>query len=394
MATEAARPASSRPSPERNPAVGRFQAIRGVALGNLSDNPLSPGSWLTAGAADTDGRRKRETEVGAMSVQQGNDGEQLPLEVADIKELMPSDWHGIQVSVSSYRAFCLRPEELSPPTLVDLLGVRIQLSWGAAPYFKSRLWMEPRINGDVYVRVEADGFQHAPPGPFVMLMTPTEGDTRSRFRSVVALLRLALGRNIAVEPLGDLTYIASTPNATATEPPFRSPSWDPAPDLALERFRLISELQVALAALDLELSNRVALSLQWYFRASSEISGIDGFLMHWFALDVLAMPRSSGLVALERQLAKIYEVDRKELRAQFRLHRLLGIRDDIVHEGHQPAVHIHALEYLGAVYWDLLLDNLGLAPRRAAGTFLEAHNIDDWFPEPRPRKSATRAQRH
>jgi hypothetical protein len=329
-----------------------------------------------------------------VNVQQDNDGEQLRLEVADIKELMPSDWHGAPVSVSSYRAFCLRPEELSPPTFLDLLGVRIQLSWGAAPYFKSKLWMEPRINGDVYVRGESDGFQHAPPGPFAMLMTPTERNTSSRLRSVVALLRLVLGRNIAVEPLGDLTYTASTPNATATEPPFRPPSWDPPPDLAPERFRLISELQAALDALDVELSNRVELSLQWYFRASSEISGIDGFLMYWFALDVLAMPRSSGrFVALERQLAQIYEVDLKEFRAQFRLNRLLGIRDDIVHEGHQPAVHIHALEYLGAVYWDLLLDNLGVAPRRAAGTFLETHNIDDWFPEPRPRKSATRPLR-
>jgi hypothetical protein len=297
----------------------------------------------------------------------------------------------VPVSVSSYRAFRLRPEELSQPKLFDLLGVRVQLGWGAAPYFKSRLWMEPQINGDVHVLVEREGFQHAPPGPFVMLMAPTEVDTSSRLRSVVALLRLALGRNIAVEPLGDLGYIANIPNATATERPFRPPAFDPPPDLAPERLGLVSELQTALDALDEELRNRVELSLQWYFRASSEIEGIDGFLMYWFALDVLAMPRSAGrFVALERRLAEIYDVDLLEIRAKFRLKRLLGIRDDIVHEGHQPSLHIRALDYLGAVYWDLLLDTLRLVPRQAAGKFLETYNIDDWFPEPRPRKSKAR----
>jgi hypothetical protein len=307
---------------------------------------------------------------------------------------MPADWRGVPVSVSSYRAFRLRPEELSQPKLFDLLGVRVHLNWGAAPYFKSRLWMEPQINGDVHVFLERQGFQHAPPGPFVMLMAKTERDTSSRLRSVVALLRLALGRNIAVEPLGDLGYTASIPNATAAERPFRPPTFDPAPNVADESLRLISKLQTALDALDEELRNRVALSLQWYFRASSEIHGIDGFLMYWFALDVLAMPRSAGrFAALERRLAEIYDVDLPGVRAKFRLKRLLGIRDDIVHEGHQPTVHIHALYYLGAVYWDLLLDTLRLTPRQAVGTFLEIHNIDDWFPEPRPRKSRTRARR-
>jgi hypothetical protein len=324
-----------------------------------------------------------------MSVQQDNDGEPHDLEVKDLKELMPSDWHDVPVSVSSYRAFRLRPEELRPPKLFDLLGVKVQLSWGGAPYFKSRLWMEPRLDGEVWVYVERDGFQHAPPGPFVMLMAPSDADTSSRLRSVVALLRLALGRNIAVEPLGDLGYTASIPNATATERPFRPPAWDPPPDLAAQRLGLVAELQTAVDALDEELRNRVELSLQWYFRASSETEGIDGFLMYWFALDVLAMPKSSGrLAALRRQMAKIYDVDLQVVRAKFRLERLHGIRDDIVHEGHQPTVHTRALDYLGEVYWDLLLDTLRLAPLHAAGTFLETYNVDDWFPEPR-RKSRT-----
>jgi hypothetical protein len=40
-----------------------------------------------------------------MTVQQDEDGEPLPLEVSDIKEVMPTDWRRVPVSVSSYRAF-------------------------------------------------------------------------------------------------------------------------------------------------------------------------------------------------------------------------------------------------------------------------------------------------
>ena len=169
--------------------------------------------------------------------------------------------------------------------------------------------MEPQISGDVIIRVETAGFQHAPPGPWVMFMAPTEGDTSSRLRSVVALLRLALGRNIAVSR----SVISGIPPAFLTRPqlsPFRPPAFDPPPDLAPDRLRLISELHAALDALDEQLRNRVELSLQWCFRASSEIQGIDGFLMYWFALDVLAMPKSGGrFVALETQMSEIYNVD-------------------------------------------------------------------------------------
>jgi hypothetical protein len=89
-----------------------------------------------------------------MTVQQDEDGEPPGLDLMDIKELFPSDWHEVPVSVSSYRAFRLQPKELSPPKLFDLLGVKVQLGWGTAPYFKSRLWMDPQTNGGLIVRVE------------------------------------------------------------------------------------------------------------------------------------------------------------------------------------------------------------------------------------------------
>ena len=48
---------------------------------------------------------------------------------------------------------------------------------------------------------------------------------RSRLRSVLALLHLALGRNIAVEPLGDL-ILASSGEVTSMTPALRNPTYD------------------------------------------------------------------------------------------------------------------------------------------------------------------------
>jgi hypothetical protein len=80
----------------------------------------------------------------------------------------------------------------------------------------------------------------------------------------------------------------------------------PPPDLAPAGRQSISGLDDAIRSLDHQTRNRVELSLQWFFRAS-EAYGIDGFLVYWFALAILAMPRRSGrLAALERQIAEIY----------------------------------------------------------------------------------------
>jgi hypothetical protein len=122
---------------------------------------------------------------------------------------------------------------LLAPNPFELLNVRCQLFWGGALFWKSRVRMEPRVDGGVLINVEGEGFQQAPDGPFLMLMTPTEyggaptaeEETRSRLHSILALLHLALGRNIAVEPLGDL-ILASSGEVTSMTPALRNPTYD------------------------------------------------------------------------------------------------------------------------------------------------------------------------
>jgi hypothetical protein len=261
----------------------------------------------------------------------------------------------------------------------------------ARPTRELKEWTEPLAGGGLIVHTQVGDMQHTTVGAYLMLTTPTELGTadeeaRSRLQSALALLRLALGPNVAVSLLSEFIYTVSTSTVTVHQT-IRHPDLYPPPDLSLAGQRLISSIDHAIERLDEQSRNRVALSLRWLFQAS-ETYGVNGFLMYWFALDVLAMPRSGRLAALNDQLSEIYGLDTAEVKTRFRLGTLLGLRDRVVHDGFDLQIHIRVLDYLAAVYWDLLLHMLKLAPHRAADRVLAAGNIDDWFP-----KFATRRKR-
>jgi hypothetical protein len=307
------------------------------------------------------------------------------LRYVDIGEFIPAAWHDQQVWVSSYRAYRLPKTDLGAPEPFDLVGVRGHLVWGRAPYREFREWTEPLTGGGVVVHTEVGDMQHTPEGACLMLTTPTElgsadEEARSRLQSALALLRLALGPNVAVSLLSEFIYTASTCTVTTLQT-IRPPDLYPPPDSSLAGLRLIADLDEALRSQNHQDRNRIELSLQWACRAS-ETLGVDGFLMHWFALEALAMPGSEKVSAVEKRLANIYECDQSEIRSEFRMGKLYGVRGDIVHHGHDAVIYARVLDFMAAVYWDLLLDALKLAPYRAAGAVLAAHDIDTWFPRP------------
>ena len=189
------------------------------------------------------------------------------------------------------------------------------------------------------------------------------------------------GSNVAVEPLGDLTFTASTSNVNALEPGFRPPTFDTSPNLSPDRFRLVSDIDDAISGLDEHLRNRVELSLQWFFDALNNV-GVDGFLSYWFALDALVMPKPSGVNTFEKRLGGIYGLNQSDVRRRFRLGRLKDVRDRIAHEALRPPIHFRVLDFLSALYWDALLDILQLGAPGAAGRVLDEQNIDAWFPVP------------
>jgi len=306
------------------------------------------------------------------------------LQYFDLAELIPSDWHNRPVLVSSHRAYRLRKSDLGATEPFDLVGVRGQVFWGGAPHREFSEWTEPLTGGGAIVYTEVGEMRHAPEGAYLMLMKPTDLGSldpraRSRIQAALALLRLVIGRNVAVSLLSEFIYAVSTSTVTVLQT-VRPPDAYPPPDLSSVRRGLISGIEDAIGRLNEQSRHRVELSLQWLFQAS-ETHGVNGFLMYWFALDVLAMPRSGRLAALNDQIAQIYGLDTPAVKTRFRLGTLLGLRDRIVHDGFDPQIHMRVLDYLAAVYWDLLLHALNLTPHRAADHILAAGNVDAWFPK-------------
>jgi hypothetical protein len=321
---------------------------------------------------------------GKESVMTDEPSDEAELQYFDLAELIPSDWHNQPVLVSSHRAYRLPKSDLVATEPFDLVGVKGQMFWGGAPYREFSEWTEPTTGGGAIVYTQVGDMRHTPEGAYLMLMTPAELGSpdpraRSRLQAALALLRLVLGRNVAVSLLSEFIYVVNTSTVTVLQN-IRPPDAYPPPDLSSARRELISGIEDAIKSLDEQSRHRVELSLQWLFQAS-ETYGVNGFLMYWFALDVLAMPRSGRLAALNDQMAEIYSLDTPTVKTRFRLGTLLGLRDRIVHDGFDPQIHMRLLDYLAAVYWDLLLHALNLTSHRAADRILAAGNVDAWFPQ-------------
>ena len=149
-----------------------------------------------------------------------------------------------------YRAYRLPKADLGATEPFDMVGVRGQLVWGGAPYLKFGEWIEPLSGGGFVVHTEVGDMQHAPEGAYLMLTTPTELGTadeeaRSRLQSVLALLRLALGPNVAVSLLSEFIYTMSAGTVTTLQT-IRPPDLYPPPDLCPTGHGLIDHASLEL----------------------------------------------------------------------------------------------------------------------------------------------------
>ena len=83
------------------------------------------------------------------------------------------------------------------------------------------------------------------------------------------------------------------------------------------------------------------------------------------ALEML-LPRGKKLNHLKAVLAGVYDTTVSEVGARFHLGRLAGLRDRIVHHGALRHVDPIILEFLGALYLDVLLALLALPEEHRA----------------------------
>jgi hypothetical protein len=90
------------------------------------------------------------------------------------------------------------------------------------------------------------------------------------------------------------------------------------------------------------------------------------------------MPDTSNVKPAVETLAKIYQVNYPTAVNRFQLGKIQDFRSKILHDGKMFPIHSSLMEYLAAIYIDLLANTLNLPHGRRAETVLNDHEKTSW----------------
>ena len=299
-----------------------------------------------------------------------------------LRQLFPEHWlvADAKALVAIYRVVRVPRQGFGvEPYVFDIGTVRAALFWGSLQIPKPEC--EPQFTeaGEIHLAVSLKNDASPLEGRYCLLATRMsedvpEPDARSLIEAGRGLLCAYHGRNVAYDRVSEFMFDLSNPAATTfVTPSFENPLALPVPRLRrAERIRfetLLKNLNQRDRHRSLE--DRLHLSCRW-FGSAIEHSGPDAFLRYWIALEALAMPDSTNIVAVNEHLARSYGLSFDQAAQRFLVGRLFGFRGQIVHRGSQRPVPGTVLSYIAAVYIDVLLQVFGLPPEGRAESELQA----------------------
>jgi hypothetical protein len=222
-----------------------------------------------------------------------------------------------------------------------------------------------------------------PVAVYVMLMTPYQTDGgENDDAGATERLDVAAGLLAVFEPWTMLLEVAfETPlnlqpgSSTLISPNFEDLDYFGRPRLDGPYRQMISAAATALSALPPDERGRVRLALRWHNMAVRE-SAIDAFLKHWVAIETLAMPDTTDIRPLIQALADHYGLSYEAARDRFQIGRVFGRRAAMVHNGDMRRPHQGLLDYLGAIFMDLVRHKLGAPLVGRAGQILAQPDFD------------------
>ena len=298
---------------------------------------------------------------------------------ARIIDMVPSSWfretEGSSIWVTGYRVLRVPQESFARgPRVIDLGEVRAVILFGTITCLDSREAKIEIITENQW-RLDASAIHghETPEGAYLLLLAPFDVDgtsgneaiTRQKIGVAAGLFAAFNGRNMVYERLIDNVLSMTGDEATVMTPVWENPFSFVAPDVSDTRLDVISSAYRIIASLPQSDQNRVFLSLRWFESALYE-RGVDSCLKYWIALETLGMLDTTNVHPLNEILSHAYNLSCKEARDRFKLGRLHGLRSRIVHGGQIIPIHAQLLEYIEALYVDILFEHLGLSCERRA----------------------------
>lgn len=218
-------------------------------------------------------------------------------------------------------------------------------------------------------------------GVFLILISAYDSDqpaleqaARYYLQETAGLLNAAFGRNITFEHVFDNVLNIETGALSITSPYLVNPDSFPAPDTSEAGFQATEALEAGIDGLGSNEATRVRLSLQW-FEMAVKADDHNSFLACWIAIEILIMP-DTNIRPAEEALATIYSLTLAQTKEKFKLGRIFGIRSNMVHNGIIPSLHTDLIDYLQAVYVDLLLYTAGRNSEFRAAAVLNKQGFD------------------
>lgn len=308
---------------------------------------------------------------------------------ADLRQLLPSAWNSTTSDIwcTVFRAYGLAKADLPKQVTIDMGEVQCLLFWGTVNYPVATIELAANEDGTQQITVSYRGTVSTPPGATMLLAAlsnPAESDSaeataRSSFDQAAATIAALNTPDLVFEHLADFT-LKSDGTITVFSPAIRAPGFRGKPVLTTDALDELKSAVQALGSLPDNERTRIRLSLHWLGRGA-RTSGVDGLLYHWIAIEAIAMPDTTNIRPALATLATLYGVTAAEANDRFRLGRLFGLRSRIVHHGLSIGIHQNVIDYMSAMYTDILRSTLGLPHVGAASRYLsEAAPIDEWWP--------------
>ncbi|WP_162876334.1 HEPN domain-containing protein [Achromobacter insuavis] len=125
-----------------------------------------------------------------------------------------------------------------------------------------------------------------------------------------------------------------------------------------------------------ELGHRYLRALHWYDIGHRSTDSLDAFINIWIGIEALVLNQQSNIYPLKKSIGDAYGLSVEKANSFFGIGRIFNIRSDLFHGQDRPQVSILFVEYLEALFADILHQELSLKCEERAKIFLNGKNFD------------------
>jgi len=304
---------------------------------------------------------------------------------SDLAQFVPESWikpgEPNLIIVVCYSVFLSDTASFTTPQLIEFANVRAAIFTSSLRFMSAKIEFDPSVQSGNSLQARIEGQKTKPKSVHLFLLSPLKESEKASLRSkgrqdindIASLLAVCNGRNSAYEKIFEVILDLNKAQSTSSSSAVVNPLSFAKPDFSMKGVELVSTLETRIDGLDDK--ERVRFSLHWFLDAVYEIDHVDSLLKFWIALEAIAM-RDSNVRPLVEALAKGYQISNDEAKTKFKIGRIQNLRSEIVHTGKLPVFSHALLDYLQAIYVDLLFTKTGLSCSKQAEKVLSHLDLD------------------